>query len=309
MRPSRTSPIIFRVRKWCSSRVPTNEGWKLSGNAKLSPVGQLRYAYRRPDGLADETGYARVLVSPGMELERGKLRLYADVAVPLYTNARDNQLFAKRSSGDEADDSMATHQYPRAGGDDCRRGHRRGVRCRRERPAHGAADHRPLRGLPRRRGGVAQDPNEGLDRPHRVRAGWHFEDAFPHDVPAAQRDAAGLDGPLFDPTAKGIKVALKGMDSVAGHRAYHLKITLPSGQLRDDWIDAQSFLELRYDRETHSVAGATGVASVYLRNYQSFEGLVIPLTIETGRRSRSTRRSATASLPGLRCRSSTMQVS
>ena len=96
------------------------------------------------------------------------------------------------------------------------------------------------------------------------------------------RDAAGLDGPLFDPTAKGIKVALKGMDSVEGHRAYHLKITLPSGQLRDDWIDAQSFLELRYDRETHSVAGATGVASVYLRNYQSFEGLVIPLTIETG---------------------------
>ena len=87
---------------------------------------------------------------------------------------------------------------------------------------------------------------------------------------------------MSDPTAKGIKVALKGMDSVEGHRAYHLKITLPSGQLRDDWIDAQSFLELRYDRETHSVAGATGVASVYLRNYSSFEGLFIPLTIETG---------------------------
>lgn len=74
------------------------EGWNLSGNAKLSPVGQLRYVHRRPDGgsdgLPDETGYTRVLASPGLELAVGKLRLYADVALPLYTNARGNQLFA-----------------------------------------------------------------------------------------------------------------------------------------------------------------------------------------------------------------------
>ncbi len=96
------------------------------------------------------------------------------------------------------------------------------------------------------------------------------------------RDAVGLDGPLFDPKAKGVKVRLLGMDSVDGHRAYHLKVTLPSGQMRDEWIDAHSFLELRYDRESHTVAGATVVVSVYLRNYQAFEGLLIPLTIETG---------------------------
>lgn len=74
------------------------EGWQISPGAKLSPVGQLRYAYRKPDGgaegMSDETGYARVLVSPGLELELGKTRLYADVAVPLYTNSRGNQLFA-----------------------------------------------------------------------------------------------------------------------------------------------------------------------------------------------------------------------
>ena len=74
------------------------EGWNVSANAKLSPVGQLRYVYRRPDGGSDglpgESGYARVLASPGVELELGQLRLYADVAVPLYTNARGNQLFA-----------------------------------------------------------------------------------------------------------------------------------------------------------------------------------------------------------------------
>ena len=96
------------------------------------------------------------------------------------------------------------------------------------------------------------------------------------------RDAGGLDGPLFDPTAKGIGIALEGIGSVEGHRAYHLKLTLPSGQLRDDWIDAQSFLELRYDRATRNAVGATGIVSVYLRNYQTVNGLVMPLLIETG---------------------------
>ncbi|HLQ12107.1 MAG TPA: hypothetical protein VK130_02520 [Steroidobacteraceae bacterium] len=74
------------------------EGWALASGAKFSPVGQLRAVYRRPDGGADslpnDTGYARVLVSPGAELAIGKFKLYADVAVPLYTNARGNQLFA-----------------------------------------------------------------------------------------------------------------------------------------------------------------------------------------------------------------------
>jgi hypothetical protein len=95
------------------------------------------------------------------------------------------------------------------------------------------------------------------------------------------RDAAGLDGPLVDPRAKGVSVALEGMDNVEGHNAYHLKVSLPSGQVRDDFIDAQSFLELKYDRATRS-AGVAGVVSVYYRNYQNFNGLIIPLVIESG---------------------------
>lgn len=96
------------------------------------------------------------------------------------------------------------------------------------------------------------------------------------------RDAAGLDGPLFDSRAKGVGVGLQGLDSVEGHKAYHLKVTLPSGQAHDDWIDAQSFLELRYDRQSHNASGQVGIVSVYLRNYQTFNGLVLPMTIETG---------------------------
>ena len=41
-----------------------------------------------------DTGYSRLLVSPGMAVGKGKVRVYADVALPLYTNAHGNQLFA-----------------------------------------------------------------------------------------------------------------------------------------------------------------------------------------------------------------------
>lgn len=74
------------------------EGWSTHEALKFSPVAQLRVAYRRADGGADamsaDTGYSRILVSPGMEVAWQGWRVYADVALPIYTNARGNQLFA-----------------------------------------------------------------------------------------------------------------------------------------------------------------------------------------------------------------------
>lgn len=96
------------------------------------------------------------------------------------------------------------------------------------------------------------------------------------------RDASGLDGPLFDYKAKGVSVALAGMDHVEGREAYRLQVTLPSGQTHTDWIDAHSFLQLKYDRATRNAAGRTGIVSVYLRDYQTIKGLVMPFSIETG---------------------------
>lgn len=76
------------------------EGWSTHANLKFSPVGQLRAVYRRPDGgpesLPDDTGYTRLLASPGIEVAAGNTHVYADVALPLYTNARGNQLFAQQ---------------------------------------------------------------------------------------------------------------------------------------------------------------------------------------------------------------------
>ena len=62
------------------------------------PLLQLRAAYRRQDGGIDgraaDTGYVRMMAAPGGVASMGKVKFYADVALPLYTNARGHQLFA-----------------------------------------------------------------------------------------------------------------------------------------------------------------------------------------------------------------------
>lgn len=94
-------------------------------------------------------------------------------------------------------------------------------------------------------------------------------------------DAQGIDGPLIDYQAKGIAVALDGVDEVEGHKAYRLTVKLPSGSSHRLWIDAQTFLDVKYDRETRDALGRPGTISVYYRNYKTIEGLQIPLMIES----------------------------
>lgn len=95
------------------------------------------------------------------------------------------------------------------------------------------------------------------------------------------RDACGLDGPLANYRSKGVTVSLQGRETVDGHEAYRLSVTLPSGQTRTDWIDAQSFLELQYDRVPRNAAGRSAAVSVHYRDYHNVKGLVMPFTIET----------------------------
>lgn len=96
------------------------------------------------------------------------------------------------------------------------------------------------------------------------------------------RDAQGIDGPLLDYQAKGIAVALDGIDEIEGHKAYRLNVKLPSGVSHSVWIDAQTFLDIKYDRESRSALGQSNTVSVFYRNYRTIEGVQIPFTIETG---------------------------
>jgi hypothetical protein len=90
-----------------------------------------------------------------------------------------------------------------------------------------------------------------------------------------------IDGPLIDYLAKGNTVTLEGRDVVHGRKAYRLAVRLATGENDRVWIDAQNFLDLRYDRPSSSAAGAATV-TVFYGNYKKIDGLQIPSLIETG---------------------------
>jgi hypothetical protein len=68
------------------------------GAVRVTPIAQLELTWRGhdggPDGAPLDTGYTRAYVAPGIELDAGALRIYADIGLPVYTNASGNQLMA-----------------------------------------------------------------------------------------------------------------------------------------------------------------------------------------------------------------------
>ena len=74
------------------------DDWTLSPNVKLTPIAQLIGSVRGrdggPAGHPDDSGYERLLASPGLELQVKNWRLYGDVELPVYQHVNGNQLVA-----------------------------------------------------------------------------------------------------------------------------------------------------------------------------------------------------------------------
>jgi len=71
-------------------------GWTL-GYAQIAPVFQAIVSYRgRDGGIGDpaNTGYTRLLLSPGVRADFGTWKLYSDVEVPVAQTVNGNQLVA-----------------------------------------------------------------------------------------------------------------------------------------------------------------------------------------------------------------------
>lgn len=95
-------------------------------------------------------------------------------------------------------------------------------------------------------------------------------------------DEQVIDGPLIDHAAKGIEVKLGGVDEIAGHKAYRIDVRLPSGATRRVWIDADSFLDVKSEHESHTPLGSSAPVDVYYREYRTVEGVKLPVVIESG---------------------------
>jgi hypothetical protein len=82
-----------------------NNGYKWLGFDKVAPLLQLIGSHREPDGgtsaFPDDTGFDRLLISPGVEFtyvldnpNNKAIRVYGDVEIPIYQRANGNQLVA-----------------------------------------------------------------------------------------------------------------------------------------------------------------------------------------------------------------------
>ena len=73
------------------------DGWKF-GDVKVALLAQVIGSYRLhdegPAAMPDDTGYERILLSPGIEVETAGLGIYADVGFPVFEHVRGNQLVA-----------------------------------------------------------------------------------------------------------------------------------------------------------------------------------------------------------------------
>jgi hypothetical protein len=96
----------------------------------------------------------------------------------------------------------------------------------------------------------------------------------------AQAEQNDPEGPLIDAAAKGTTVALDGEETVEGHPAYKLTLTLKSGQVRHLWVDKQTFLDLKIDG-TRLIEGRTWPTETYFYDWKAAGRLRIPYRIET----------------------------
>lgn len=110
--------------------------------------------------------------------------------------------------------------------------------------------------------------------------GRHEVENYTPQEARAGAEQQDLDGPLIDHAAKGIAVALEGMEQVEGHDAYKLKLTLKDGRMRRVWVDAQSYLDVMIDGERR-LDGKAHVVHTHYRDFRKVNDVLIPFTLET----------------------------
>jgi hypothetical protein len=93
--------------------------------------------------------------------------------------------------------------------------------------------------------------------------------------------AQAIDGPLMHDVSQNGIVTLGGLEDVAGRSTYALDVQLASGIHHRIWVDAETFLELKYRRDFRNARGENASTEVYYRDYHFFDGLRMPVVIES----------------------------
>jgi outer membrane lipoprotein-sorting protein len=92
-------------------------------------------------------------------------------------------------------------------------------------------------------------------------------------------------GPLVDYQQKGNKVEYVGHDTVDGDDALRLKVTLKNGDIVYYYLDPDTFLEIRTERQQF-IRGAVRENVNNLGSYKQVNGVYFPFSIESGPKNR-----------------------
>jgi hypothetical protein len=111
--------------------------------------------------------------------------------------------------------------------------------------------------------------------------GWTLRaNAAPEPMSAQQlKDLAGsadMEGPLFRYKEKGNRVEFAGKEKVEGRDAYKLIIAMKDGTSRTDYIDAKTYLELKWE----GTVGGQKMES-YFHSYRKVKGLAYAFDIDS----------------------------
>src|SRR5437868_1925235 len=92
-------------------------------------------------------------------------------------------------------------------------------------------------------------------------------------------------GPLIDYKAKGNTVEYLGHDTVDGDDVYRLKVTLKNGDILYYYLDPDTYLEIRTERQQF-IRGAVRENQTDLGSYKQVNGVFFPFSISTGPKNR-----------------------
>ncbi len=93
------------------------------------------------------------------------------------------------------------------------------------------------------------------------------------------KDAADLDGPLYNYEEKGSTLELTGKEDLEGTEVYVLKLTRKDGNIDYFYMDAENYVILKLVSKT-IINGSETEIETHMSNYQEVEGYVLPFTQE-----------------------------
>lgn len=91
---------------------------------------------------------------------------------------------------------------------------------------------------------------------------------------------ADIEGPLVDYKQKGHAAELVGHDSIEGTDCFKIKLTMKNGDIRYYYLDADSFLELKFESQSN-IRGTVQYTDTFLGDYEEVGGIFFPFSIET----------------------------